>query len=769
MGVLKAHTYISQGLSEGLASAGWHCNLVSQQRLTFTSASLVEDEYINGQATVHNVAELEDCSIAIDATYYLQYLLHTPPTREPLLTALGGMNGLDNHIREDLANWKAHNVTPFFIFDGQSMMGQDEVITSRGRKSIEKSTQAWELYVNGQAQEAVNSFGNHNGAFIIQNLYRMLQKILKDLDLHFLVAPYNAAAQIAYLDMIDSDQCAGIMGPQELLLYPIKDMIIRSIDWTNKTATAISKRNIIKQLGIGDNTFADALLMVGTSFLPPFPPLQDGSVLPVPRRQNVVDAINMLRASEKSVASACHSFSDILKSHDPNWLDKYSKAKMAVAHFIYIAEDGAVTVYDYDKLTKDNHEYLGLQLPAELFHYLNTGLIGPRMLSWITHSKITVLPTIDGNVSEEYRNLVTKSLVPVKEMTLSLLIPRLNRGIGFRDVAMKVWFDDKFTYNVNHRNVQPSPGIRTASWLITDSKLKSLFPKPESGSIAFEVLSLKNPDLVSATSTKDRIKGASLDSADVIVSVTIWRFLHLRGYVSDSHELTPWGQTLAHALQAIEPVAKEHPDFEGLYEQLLVAFEMIRFGVLHTKAPQDESHGLPLNGSEDDKGSLLLLSRVATLLKLRHAPTGYTGPLNKSLLVFRSLASTVREADRDLVEAIVASMFMYAQAKRERDDSWEIGNRLPFTQNPDIAFGIAVKTLLDEVQVGEPPEVRRQRMETFPAEYVPHSTDFEEDMGIFYAFFEAIAGALKTLPDKELSAAAKGTWETATKYLELRK
>jgi hypothetical protein len=82
-----------------------------------------------------------------------------------------------------------------------------------------------------------------------------------------------------------------------------------------------------------------------------------------------------------------------------------------------------------------------------------------------------------------------------------------------------------------------------------------------------------------------------------------------------------------------------------------------------------------LNGSEDDKGSLLLLSRIATLLKVRHAPTGYTGPLNKTLLVFHSLSSTVRDAGRDLIEAIVASMFMYAQAKRERDDAWQIGHR----------------------------------------------------------------------------------------------
>lgn len=34
------------------------------------------------------------------------------------------------------------------------------------------------------------------GAFRIQNLYPLLKSILKDNDLHFLVPPYNASAQV---------------------------------------------------------------------------------------------------------------------------------------------------------------------------------------------------------------------------------------------------------------------------------------------------------------------------------------------------------------------------------------------------------------------------------------------------------------------------------------------------------------------------------------------------------------------------------------------
>lgn len=473
--------------------------------------------------------------------------------------------------------------------------------------------------------------------------------------------------------MVDSDQCAGIMGSQELLLYPIRDSIIRSIDWDSKAVTAISKKQILKTLGgVSEAMFIDALLMTGTSFLPLFPPLQDSTVNP--RQPTVMDAINMLRTSDKSVATACASFNDILQDSDPTWLDKYHKARMVVNHFIYIAENGDVKVNDYDKLTRDNHEYLGLQLPSELFHYVNTGLIGPRMLSWITHCKIIVLPTLDGVSSEEYRNLISTQLVPIKEMTLGLLIPRLNRGIQHRDVTMTVWYDDKISHTVNHRNLQPSPSTRAAGWNLSDSTLKSSFPQTASGSIAFEVSSLKSPEFVKGTLSKDKLKGG-LESSDAIVSVAVWKFLHLRDYIKDSHELTSWGLALSSAVSRLERTAKKYPDVPGLFEALLLGFELIRFDLLNAKNPHEELHGLPMQGSEEDKSSLLLLSRCATLLKLRHQANGYTGPLSKNLLAFHSLTSAVRDADRDLVEAIVASMFMYGQAKRDRDDGWEISHR----------------------------------------------------------------------------------------------
>lgn len=594
--------------------------------------------------------------------------------------------------------------------------------------------------------------------------------------------------------MIDSDQCGGIMGSQELLLYPIKDSIIRTIDWDANTVTAISKKHIIKALNVSEPLFMDARLMIGTSFLPPFPALLEPTLI---KNQpfTISDAVNMLRTSDKSVTIACtSSFNDIVQLQDPDWLDKYRKARMAVNHFVYISESGEVLVNDYEHLTGDNHEYLGLQLPSELFHYLNTGLIGARILSCITNGQFVVLPTVDGVASEEYRKLVSSHVVPIRELTLGLLVPRLHRGIQHKNITMKVWYDRNYSYDFSHRNLQPTPSARVAGWDAKEATVKEHFPKFAAGSIASEVLALKNPEFVKATVTKEDIKG--IKSADTIVSLAIWQFLQLRGYVDDNHTLTSWGKALAAALSSFEPTVTKNPDVPHLYEAVLVAFELLRFGLLDSRNKHEELRGLPLSGSEEDQASLLLISRCSTLLKLRHEANGYTGPLSKNLLAYRSLVSEVRATDRDLTEAIIASMFMNAQASRKRDDGWDIGHRyvfsprtpwgplepeysttgmltrltrLPFLNDPDVALGIAVKTYFDDISPTDTPEQKTAKKQEFPGKYLPYALRFSEDLDICCAFFDAIFAGVQTLGPKEVPPSERAAWDKAVKYLAARR
>lgn len=114
---------------------------------------------------------------------------------------------------------------PFFIFDGQSLKGQEDIALSRAREANEKTNEAWSLYSQSEADQAVAAFGADPGiptpaggfsrtgaaaamlipllgAFRVQNLFPLLQGILKSRNLHFLVAPYNACSQVRLLLLI---------------------------------------------------------------------------------------------------------------------------------------------------------------------------------------------------------------------------------------------------------------------------------------------------------------------------------------------------------------------------------------------------------------------------------------------------------------------------------------------------------------------------------------------------------------------------------------
>ena len=94
--------------------------------------------------------------------------------------------------------------------------------------------------------------------------------------------------------------------------------------------------------------------------------------------------------------------------------------------------------------------------------------------------------------------------------------------------------------------------------------------------------------------------------------------------------------------------------------------------------------------------------------------------------------------------------------------------RLPFATDPDIALGIAVKTLMDDITPTETRDERVAKMEEFPAKFVPYATHFVEDVRICFAFFEAVYQGVQTL-DKEVSSVDRAAWDKAYEYLQTRK
>lgn len=70
----------------------------------------------------------------------------------------------------------------------------------------------------------------------------------------------------------------------------------------------------------------------------------------------------------------------------------------------------------------------------------------------------------------------------------------------------------------------------------------------------------------------------------------MWRFLQLRGYVDEQHQLTAWGKVLEKTLVFAGP----KKEFE---EALFLAVELLRFDLLNPNTLFPDYAGTPQHGS----------------------------------------------------------------------------------------------------------------------------------------------------------------------------
>lgn len=105
-------------------------------------------------------SELKDAVIGVEATSYLQHMIDDQPSHEPLLAALGGDPiALKHHIENELDKWSSNQMRPVFVFDGQSVVGKDEMSLKNARAALAKTQKAWDLYSNNRPEDAVKTFG----------------------------------------------------------------------------------------------------------------------------------------------------------------------------------------------------------------------------------------------------------------------------------------------------------------------------------------------------------------------------------------------------------------------------------------------------------------------------------------------------------------------------------------------------------------------------------------------------------------------------------
>lgn len=107
------------------------------------------------------IDQLKEKHVVIDAEDFLEIILTSQASREPLLPALGGLPfALRKHVDVHLASFDEHNITPTFIFEGLDLACKDRSTIARDSRLAARSLdEAWNLYSQSRPDEAVLGFG----------------------------------------------------------------------------------------------------------------------------------------------------------------------------------------------------------------------------------------------------------------------------------------------------------------------------------------------------------------------------------------------------------------------------------------------------------------------------------------------------------------------------------------------------------------------------------------------------------------------------------
>lgn len=94
----------------------------------------------------------------------------------------------------------------------------------------------------------------------------------------------------------------------------------------------------------------------------------------------------------------------------------------------------------------------------------------------------------------------------------------------------------------------------------------------------------------SSLSRRTRLTAQTLVTNTEVTANTLWRFLHIREYLSNEHTLAPWGQVLSAGFARL-PASAE------LEEATFLAVELMRLDLLNSRSMFPAYSGAPLRGS----------------------------------------------------------------------------------------------------------------------------------------------------------------------------
>mmetsp|Transcript_102462 Transcript_102462/g.319234 ORF Transcript_102462/g.319234 Transcript_102462/m.319234 type:complete len:545 (+) Transcript_102462:676-2310(+) len=395
----------------------------------------------------------------------------------------------------------------------------------------------------------------------------------------------------------------------------------------------------------------------------------------------------------------------------------------------------------------DYSQIMGEHLPSSLYYLMSSGIISHELLQalakgeWMDKSQ----PLVD---TKEIRDLIM-DLQDYQQRALGLIARHLNAGFSKKNIVCKVFWEPQnprlgggmLAPQVEPRVIQPMKLRRGLRWRIFGDVVEQEMRRQDVNKVDFKFCLQWHAHAFQSEGQlyKDLNKyGESSFSNDTNSLAALVHFMLLEHLelIAEDGETTYLGNVL-----------KGSP--RHLQEPCLVALEMMKFGVLNGEPfdaaeadrPFPEMVNYPRSPVDVRTKSVLLLSRVMSLVPMRLKNDMWNADIDFDLAAFHSLVRILKRTLRQLTEASLASVllkdlsrakllppgFMCASPKKE--DHMQSPSLLPTFMLPRACMGIVCRFFLR--YNGDPGSFHSELVARFPCCVQPH-----EDLRMAFYFWD---------------------------------
>eukprot|EP00656_Telonema_subtile_P019341 TRINITY_DN20609_c0_g1_i2.p1 TRINITY_DN20609_c0_g1~~TRINITY_DN20609_c0_g1_i2.p1 ORF type:complete len:358 (+),score=76.53 TRINITY_DN20609_c0_g1_i2:97-1170(+) len=287
-------------------------------------------EFVQAQGLLNSgkVDKLAGTKLGVDGLRWLLSL----PISEPYQVAMGGMYlSLKAAISKALADFRAANITPLFVFSGLQLARRDKSVPRLDSNTFTQAcTRGWAAETEGDHEGAKQAFLSQS-SFTTEHINRIMQ-ILQQFGAETFRAPFCAQPQLVW--MLQHKLVSAIYGSNLMLLWGVS-RLITNLDLSAGTYEWLELDPVLKTLnGMRQEVFVDLCLVAGAN---PF----SYPLLPRTMEVESFESLTQLFMQCGSFPLLVQHLAGIGQARDPqNTMHMHNRAQVCVRNHLVLGVKG---------------------------------------------------------------------------------------------------------------------------------------------------------------------------------------------------------------------------------------------------------------------------------------------------------------------------------------------------------------------------------------------------------------------------------------------